>query len=112
MPEKLKHVRNQVGATIRRMRNRRELSLEDLADRVGHDAKYLGMVELGKANPSLDTLTRIAGGLSVKVAEFFGASHVGPDAITEDDFDSIENTIRVLRRLKKARSSRSSSESK
>ena len=42
-----------------------------LSDRSGVGYKYIGQVELGKADPGADTLVRLARGLSVPVGELF-----------------------------------------
>ena len=48
-----------------------ELSQEALADRCGFARSYMSRIERGKANPSLDAIEALAGGLKVLVQELF-----------------------------------------
>ena len=50
----------QVGARIRAVRTERSLTVQQLADRAGISRRLLTQIELGQANPSLVTVTRIA----------------------------------------------------
>lgn len=53
-----------IGDQIRQERNRRDLSLRSLADRVGVNASYLSRVEAGKVAPSEQLVNRLADALS------------------------------------------------
>lgn len=57
-----------VGRNIRRLREERELTQEQLAFEAQIDLTYLGGIERGRRNPSLLVLSRIAGALSVQPA--------------------------------------------
>jgi transcriptional regulator with XRE-family HTH domain len=50
----------QVGSRIRARRTQRSLTVQQLADRAGISRRLLTQIELGQANPSLVTVTRIA----------------------------------------------------
>ena len=54
----------QVGARIRELRTSRSLTVQQLADDAGISRRLLTQIELGQANPSLVTVTRIARRLS------------------------------------------------
>src|SRR5439155_14724103 len=60
-----------LGAQLRRLRLERNLSQERLAELAGLNYKYIGRVELAKANPGADVLVRLARGLAVPVGELF-----------------------------------------
>ncbi len=60
-----------VGANIRRLRKDRGATLEDLAGEAGLDEGYLGKIERGLENPSLNKLLGIANTLEVSPAVFF-----------------------------------------
>jgi transcriptional regulator with XRE-family HTH domain len=47
-----------------------QLSQEALADRCGFARSYMSRIERGKANPSLDAIETLAGGLKVAVVKF------------------------------------------
>ena len=54
-----------IGRNIRKFRKERHLRQEDLAERTGLSANYIGMVERGEKTPSLETLIRIINALQV-----------------------------------------------
>ena len=49
-----------VGRNVRRLRQERKLSQEQLALSAGIDLAYVGGIELGKRNPSLLILVRLS----------------------------------------------------
>lgn len=61
--------RKLVGINVRRLRVERDISQERLAFDSGVDRSYLGGVERGEENPTIDILDRIAATLSVHVSE-------------------------------------------
>ena len=54
-----------VGRNIRRLRQERALSQEDLADEIGVHRTYMGGVERGERNLTLRSLERLAERLGV-----------------------------------------------
>lgn len=60
-----------LGKRIRLLRKSRRLTQEQLAARASLDYKYLGEVERGRKNISVESLARIASALRVQVVEFF-----------------------------------------
>ncbi|PYR71889.1 MAG: hypothetical protein DMF86_24965 [Acidobacteria bacterium] len=60
-----------LGAQLRRLRLERKMSQERLAELAGLNYKYLGRIELAKADPGADVLVRLARGLRVPVGELF-----------------------------------------
>jgi transcriptional regulator with XRE-family HTH domain len=58
-----------VGANVRRLRQARGLTQEEVAFRSQIDLTYLGGIERGVRNPSLLVMVRIARALSVPPAE-------------------------------------------
>ena len=63
--------RKLVGANLRRLRVERDISQERLAFDSGVDRSYLGGMERGEENPTVDILDRLAITLSVPVGELF-----------------------------------------
>jgi len=57
-----------VGATIRRLRTDRGLTLAQTAERTGLNVGYLSQVETDKASPSLETLAALADAFEVPVS--------------------------------------------
>src|ERR1700745_2436330 len=60
-----------LGAQLRHLRLERNMSQEALAELAGLSYKYLGRIELAKADPGADVLVRLARALSVPVGELF-----------------------------------------
>ena len=58
-----------VGRNVRRRRQELGLSQEQVAHDAGITLRYMGMVERGQQNPSLDVMVRIAAALSMKPAD-------------------------------------------
>jgi transcriptional regulator with XRE-family HTH domain len=63
-----------LGKTIRVLRSRGGLRLEDLARRAGFTKGFLSKIENGKATPPIATLMRLAQALAVDPAVFFQAA--------------------------------------
>lgn len=63
--------RRLVGARINELRRTQSLSLRKLAQMVNMDYAYICNIESGQANPTLDSLSKIAAGLDVEVIELF-----------------------------------------
>lgn len=60
-----------VGRNIRRIRVAQRVSQERLAYDAGVDRSYLGGMERGEKNPTVDVLERVAVTLSVPLQELF-----------------------------------------
>jgi len=58
-----------LGTNVRRFRKERGLSQEALADEVGLAVTYVGQIERGARNPTLDVVERFAKVLGVKPLE-------------------------------------------
>lgn len=60
-------LRKQLGRVIRRLRLADGYSQESFADAIGVHRNYMGTVERGETNITLDSLEKIARGLGVSV---------------------------------------------
>jgi len=58
------------GSVLRRLRQERNLSIEEAASRAQVTANYLGDVERGQRNPTMKVVARILAGLRVSWTEF------------------------------------------
>jgi len=67
------NIKKLIGKRIRGLRRNKGWSQEVLAEHSALSYKFIGEVERGVVNPSLETLVSIACGLDVEVAELFSA---------------------------------------
>jgi len=79
-----------VGERIRRLRKERNLSQEQLAERSNLHTNYVGQVERGEKNLTLETLEKIVSGLGVSLEELF--RFLGP----MDRKDALGEIVRLL----------------
>lgn len=63
--------RRLVGWNLRRLRVEHEMSIEALAGEAEVEPAYLGKVERGEVNSSLDVLAKLAGALREDLRELF-----------------------------------------
>ena len=68
MPQEIS---NRFGHAVRRIRQGRHISQEQLSDMCGLHRTYISDVELGKRNVSLENIERIALALDMSIAELF-----------------------------------------
>jgi transcriptional regulator with XRE-family HTH domain len=64
-------LRSVFGRNLRRLRVAQNLSQEKLAEHAGMHRTYVGSVERGERNVSIDAIQALAKALKVPVAEFF-----------------------------------------
>jgi transcriptional regulator with XRE-family HTH domain len=57
------------GRVVRDLRESKGLTQEELADRAGISATYVGFIERGDSVPTLTVILEIADGLGVRAAE-------------------------------------------
>ncbi len=63
-----------VGRNVRRLRQAKGLTQEQLAFEAKLDLTYVGGIERGRRNPSLEVLVRLAGALDVAPAALLSAT--------------------------------------
>lgn len=64
-------IKRQVGRKIRRLRKQRGITQEQLAHEASLERSYMGYVERGQANPTLEKLSKIAKTLGIKIGDLF-----------------------------------------
>ena len=72
MEEEKKSQELRVGEKIRELREKKGLSLQDMANRTGYSSALLSQVENHFISPPLGGLIKIAKALEIKVGTFFG----------------------------------------
>lgn len=75
------------------------MTQETLAELASLNYKYIGRVELGKADPGADVLVRLARALSVPVGELFETitpAASGPRLLPVSDVEHVTGALREL----------------
>ena len=72
-------IRVQFGNALRGCRTRQRLTQEELAERCGLSQKFIGEIERGLANPTIETVSQIARGLAMDMSALFAAAGPAQD---------------------------------
>jgi len=62
---------NRFGKKVRKLRKKSGLSQEDFANRIGLHRTYIGAIERGERNISLENIEKIARALKIDIKELF-----------------------------------------
>jgi transcriptional regulator with XRE-family HTH domain len=74
-----------VGEKIKELREKKGLSLKDVADLTGFSTALLSQMENHLVSPSLGTIIKLARALGVRVGDFLGESEEEPFSIVRKD---------------------------
>src|SRR6266850_3114418 len=69
----LNDVRARFGTALREWRLRRQFTQEELAERAGLSYKFIGEIERGRGNPTLDTIVSLTEALGVALPDLFAS---------------------------------------
>jgi len=67
----VRSVKSRFGTTLRRLRDERGFSQEELAERAGLHRNYVGGVERGERNVALENIVKLAKALAVPPKDLF-----------------------------------------
>jgi transcriptional regulator with XRE-family HTH domain len=76
MNKEINDVRRKLGERIRELRKSAELTQEKFGELSGLSYKFIGELERGQVNVSLDSLAKIAEALKVKVGDLFSEERI------------------------------------
>lgn len=85
----------EVGMRIRKIREEKKLSLEELGDRIGIGKSYMSRLETGKKPINLKNLQLIANALDVDVTDLFPNKEKVENPLTQE-----EDWVFVINELK------------
>lgn len=72
-------IRRQLGRRIRTLREQKGWRQEDIQEETGFSSRYLGRIERGTVNPTLDTLLRLCEIFEVELSELFSFIDAGKE---------------------------------
>lgn len=67
----MSNIQERLGQKLRRLREEKGVSQEELSKEAGLDRTYVGKIERGKKSPSLNTVEKLGDALGVEVWELF-----------------------------------------
>lgn len=85
MEEQKEYEEVRVGERVKELRERKGLSLKEVADLTGFSTALLSQMENHLVSPSLGTIIKLARALSVKVGDFLGETEGEPFTIVRKD---------------------------
>lgn len=68
-------IKKEVGLRIKELREKCDLTQEDLALKAGLDRTYINSIENGRRNVSIINLHKIVSSLDLSLSDFFNSSH-------------------------------------
>lgn len=90
----------QVGAQIRQIRKRRNLTLQQLSTEIGTSVSMLSMLERGVATPSIGTLVAVSSALGMHMSDLFDNQAAGRSPVRRlADQVEVQSATGVIRRL-------------
>lgn len=100
-----KNIRRAFGRQLREVRRLRQLTQEELGEKAGISYKYIGEMERGEVNPSLDILVRLARVLEIAPGKLLvpnrpkAQKRMDVSSLTPSDLETIKHALAILRRL-------------
>lgn len=82
----LEYVNNLIGRKVKNLRNRNELTQQELADRTELTKGFISQLERGQVSPSVETLFDLIECLGTTPAEFFAEDEDDKVVFTEADY--------------------------
>ncbi|MGI8786390.1 MAG: helix-turn-helix domain-containing protein [Pyrinomonadaceae bacterium] len=99
MPENTSKSRIIFAKNLRKFRLEKKLSQEDLADSANLHRTYIGSVERGERNISIDNMERLATALDCTIADLLAEELEDPEELT--DKETLENLFFYVRKYQK-----------
>lgn len=103
-------IRKVVGANIRHYRKKKNLTQAQLAELVNSADAYIGSIERGEANFTMETLERICTGLQVDVENLFKPISIQPlnksetvtiisrklNGLSDEEVETVNDVVEIL----------------
>lgn len=103
-PDAANQLRSRVAGRVKQLRRAHRLTQEQLAERAGLSYKFIGEIERGTGNPSLETLEKLSEAFSIDVTELFGradrpATQQEIYALTAKEFQLVREALQSADRV-------------
>lgn len=89
-------IRKQIGDKIKHLRKLRGFTQEQLGEKSEMSYKFIGEVERGTVNPSLDSLIGIATALNVSLKDLLPHENDLSTGFSDDDLKTIKKAVKLL----------------
>lgn len=91
-------VQKQLAENIRYYRKQKKLTQEELAEKAGTAANYIGTIEIGKKFPSPKMIEKIAAALSIDELSLFSTNiyNISEKEITDIEENLIKNLSKTV----------------
>ena len=73
-------IAKQIGERLRSYRNQKGWSQEELAERAGVHPTYIGQLERGEKNATLDSISKVAVALNISLSQLFENISLSPNS--------------------------------
>ena len=87
-------IRVRFGKALRAYRTRQRLTQEELAERSGLSHKFIGEIERGLGNPTIETVSQIAAALTISIGDLFEAATA---TASEDHYRISKRDLQAVR---------------
>jgi transcriptional regulator with XRE-family HTH domain len=96
-----------VGKRIRSLRKIKDLSQEKLAEKADISSKYLGEIERGRSNLTIDIMEKLSAALEVNLVDLFDSQHESSRAILKQRIHSLiqeanDKELKIIFRILKS----------
>lgn len=78
-----------IAGNLKRIREKKKMSLDKVADITGVSKSMLGQIERGESNPTIKTIWRIANGLKVSFTALIAAPQGEVTIIAKEDIEAL-----------------------
>ncbi len=89
-------IRKKIGETIRRFRKSQGFTQEELGEKSGISYKFIGEVERGTVNPSVDSLIAIAQALKINIRDLFPGENELITEFSHEELQTIKQAVKLL----------------
>ena len=88
-----------IGQKIKLIRKAKKLTQEELGNLCGLSYKFIGEIERGSVNPSMDSVALIAKALNVTIGDFFAKDKESFFQLSHNEVQTVKQTLNILKRL-------------